>query len=288
MSDRTMNNSPWAADPNFAPYDANEHALELEKRDLFNRLTDDTIPVKGGLLTRLQELAAAGNPEVLAVLEEHGVDDPRVPKTFFCGSTPGKIFAHENGWTAVITDENGLERRFSNSDRDACMMQVSAYVDRARQPRLLSEPERIRICRLAQARKIQEAIVEYLKCRLGNADLDSPEADVRYRHVYNQAAFDVWRYSENTYVRNPQFEQLLGQVAEEKPLTFRLIADLYRSYCTQKPNTRPAPENLETEPVVSDEDLERLSDSEIAALHLGVAQNRARNVSRVERETLGT
>jgi len=274
------NNRGWTA-MNEGMYDPAEDALRRQEADEkygFGRLTDDTIPVLGGLRSKLDEMVRDGNSDVLAVMEENGIDDSRVPRTIYLATgQAAKIHGDVDGWHVVAVID-GQELVFTNPDRDTCMAQASAYADRNHEPRDLSRSERLHIARLAQAKNIKEALIEYLKCRLGNADLDSPEADVRYQHIYNSAAFEVWMFAENSYVRNPQFEQLIWQVAEEKPLTYAIIRDLYRAYCTQKPSARPSAETPEAEPTITETDLERLSDAEVAKLRQATLNERGRRI----------
>src|SRR6266403_4188219 len=100
-----MNNRGWAL-LNEGQFDRDEDArrrAEADEKYGFGRLTDDSIPVLGGLRTKLEELAASGNREVIAVLEENGIDDPRVPKQFYLSDgQPATIYADAEGWHAVV------------------------------------------------------------------------------------------------------------------------------------------------------------------------------------------
>src|SRR6266403_5177202 len=100
-----MNNRGWAL-LNEGQFDRDEDArrrAEADEKYGFGRLTDDTIPVQGGLRTKLEELAASGNREVLAVLEQNGIADPRLPRSFFLSTgQEASIYCDTEGWHSVV------------------------------------------------------------------------------------------------------------------------------------------------------------------------------------------
>src|SRR5258707_5095896 len=132
------NNRGWTA-MNEGMYDPNEEALrrqESDERYGFGRLTDDTIPVLGGLRSKLDEMVRDGNSEVLALMEENGIADIRVPRTFYMATgQAAKIYGDADGWH-VVAVMDGQELVFTNPHRDTCMAQAPPYADRNHEPEL--------------------------------------------------------------------------------------------------------------------------------------------------------
>ena len=287
----TKNNGGWNSlnEDKFNQFETSCRRVEADEKHGFGRLTDDCASIH--LKSDLLKLAASDSPDAVAMLREAGIESPHAHRPFHLSDgTVGEIFADANGtWHARVTIA-GETLDFAGEDRDGVMMSAERYARKNREPRALSESERYRIAALAQA-NISQAIIEYLRCRLGEEALQSDDRDPRHLHVYDQCAYDIFCWYENSYIPDPAFEQLLAQVAAKKPLNVKMVQVLYNKYMKEKItlSARQAPhEAQESEPVVTDQDLERLSDSEVAALHLGVARNRAREVARLDRETLGT
>jgi hypothetical protein len=280
----------------FSPWDESGHARDLEQNDQFNRLTDDTILVRGGLRTRLEELAASGNREVIAVLEENGVDDPRIPKTFYLSDgQAATIYGDSEGWHSVLVID-GQQHRFTAPERDRVMFLAEEASAKHRQARSLTESELIRVARLTQAGETIEAIELFVALSLDGKDRRSEREileDPKYKHLLNTAATTIWKFSRQDYVPDDEFEALLQRAASIKPLTLRIIDALYDKYQDQKSEAARAkrhaapPAAPETEPIVTEEDLDRLSDDGVAKLHSAIVKNRARHVSRIDRTTLG-
>src|ERR1700676_2588553 len=142
MTDKIKN------DP-FEPWNQEAHVRELEADDVFNRLVSEAIP--GGLRSKLNALANSDNKEVQEVLAEHGVENSRVPRTFYLSSgAPGTVVSFDTGWAATI-EVKGQKLTFNADNRDDAIMAAERYSNRDREPRELSETERYHISQLAQA-----------------------------------------------------------------------------------------------------------------------------------------
>jgi len=101
----------------------------------------------------------------------------------------------------------------------------------AGEPRNLNERERLRVARLAQAGRQDDAISEYLRCSL---DGDEPTMelvnDPRYRHLCDSAVMSVFESAENDYVPTQSRRAYLKRYAGNRPLTLALLRQGWVSF----------------------------------------------------------
>jgi hypothetical protein len=94
----------------------------------------------------------------------------------------------------------------------------------AGEPRNLSERERLRVARLAQAGRVDEAIGEYLRCAL---DGEEPNLemihDPAYRAVCDDAVFYCFEEVTLDYVATPERQKYLLRHCGNRPLTIPLL-----------------------------------------------------------------
>lgn len=100
----------------------------------------------------------------------------------------------------------------------------------AGEPRNLSERERLRVARLAQAGQLDRAIGEFLRCSL---DGDEPDMemihDPRYRGLCDDAVLFVFEASQSDYVPTPARQAFLLRYAAKRPLTLQLLQQGWRA-----------------------------------------------------------
>jgi hypothetical protein len=103
----------------------------------------------------------------------------------------------------------------------------------AGRPRDLSERERLRVARMAQAGRVDEAISEVLRCSL---DGDEPDLemthDPAYRDLCDTAVYEVFHNVELDYVETASRRAYLLRFAGRRPLTIYLLQQAWRS-CLQ-------------------------------------------------------
>jgi hypothetical protein len=296
------NNGGWNSlnEDKFDQDENSRRVMESDEKLGFGRLTDDTFPVLGGLRTRLEELAARGDREVIAVLEENGIDDPRVPKRFFLSDgQPATIYSDADGWHSVI-EIGGQQLKFTSPDRDRSMLLAEEAASKDRAPRELTPTEQLRVARLAQSGEIAEAASLYVALRLDGKDRRSEREileDPKYKSLLNTTAITIWKFSRQDYLPDPEFEELVDRASAIKPLSVRIVDCLYDKYldtkaetarATRRPTQAATPEK---KPVPSQEELavelEQLSDVEIAKLKSATMRHRGHLVRRFDESMAG-
>ena len=119
----------------------------------------------------------------------------------------------EGHWTL----EN-LQRVYDALDREGLLDKAAG------EPRNLTEREHLRVARLAQAGRTEEAIGEYLRCAL---DGDEPDLeliqDPRYRALCDDAVWIVWEVVTDDYTPSPTREAFLRRHCGERPITIPLL-----------------------------------------------------------------
>jgi hypothetical protein len=292
MSDKS-NTNLWKPDAGFEPFDPDAHARDLEANDPFgSRLVEEGHP--GDLARKLERMATSGDPGIIAALEESGVDDPRVPRTFYLsGGQPAKIYADSEGWHSVLVID-GQQHKFTSAIREKSMFLAEQYMAQSRGPRKLSPTEELRIARLAESGESVEALELYVKLRLGE-DHRSAEAiltDPILTPLLNDAARFVFRCSRQDFEPDDAFEALLDRVAETRPLTIRILDCLYDRFLDQKSEAArgarravqpaaPESEHIPNQAEVQNE-LENMNDVELAKLRLKTIRHRAELVRRFD------
>jgi hypothetical protein len=94
----------------------------------------------------------------------------------------------------------------------------------AGEPRNLSERESLRVARLAQAGRSDEAIGEFLRCSLdGQEPSLEMVSDPRYRNLCNDAVLTVFENAQLDYVATPARQKFLLRYAGSRPLTLALL-----------------------------------------------------------------
>jgi hypothetical protein len=100
----------------------------------------------------------------------------------------------------------------------------------AGQPRNLSERERLRVARMAQAGRADEAVGEFLRCSL---DGDEPTMELvnnpSYRNLCNDAVLSVFENAQLDYVATPERQRFLLRYAGNRPLTLALLQQAWRA-----------------------------------------------------------
>jgi hypothetical protein len=90
--------------------------------------------------------------------------------------------------------------------------------------RNLSERERLRVARLAQAGRTSEAIGEYLRCSLDGEELTMEMVnDPAYRDVCDSAVWTVFENITDDYVPTPRREQFIRRHCGQRPITLALL-----------------------------------------------------------------
>lgn len=141
----------------------------------------------------------------------------------------------------------------------------------AGEPRNLSERERLRVARMAQAGRIDEAIGEYLRCAL---DGDEPDMalinDPKYRGLCNDAVYEVFQNIQLDYVETAPRKAYLLRFAGTRPLTVRLLEQAWKS-CQENERRRERGELLsqigpQSQPV-GEKEIDALDDSAVDRLY---------------------
>ena len=100
-------------------------------------------------------------------------------------------------------------------------------------PRPLTERERLRIARMAQAGRVDEAIGEYFRCSL---DGDEPTLDLindpRYKNLCDDAVFTVFEETQLDFVPTGSRKAFLFRFAGNRPLTLPLLQQAWKA-CQQ-------------------------------------------------------
>lgn len=141
----------------------------------------------------------------------------------------------------------------------------------AGEPRNLSERERLRVSRMAQAGRIEEAIGEYLRCSL---DGDEPTLelvnDPKYRGLCDDAVYTVWEETQLDFVPTGSRKAYLLRFAGNRPLTIPLLREAWKSCMAserrsergqllnsieQQQQTPPTPAEIDN---LKDDEVERL------------------------------
>ena len=98
------------------------------------------------------------------------------------------------------------------------------------QPRHLTERERLRVARMTQTGRADEAIGEILRCSL---DGDEPTMelvnDPSYRNLCNDAVPSVFENAQLDYVATPERQRFLLRYAGNRPLTLALLQQAWRA-----------------------------------------------------------
>jgi hypothetical protein len=142
---------------------------------------------------------------------------------------------------------NGELHRFTGNDRDAVIGKIMALAKRET-IRELTPDEELHITRLAQAGDEAAAFGQYFLSRIGPqvATMEDPLSELlsnpKYRSVCDQAAYFVWAACNDNYVPDAKFEEMLGRVAETKPLNARVITSVYLQYLDERQNRSPEPQ----------------------------------------------
>lgn len=96
--------------------------------------------------------------------------------------------------------------------------------------RNLSERERLRVARLAQAGRADDAIGEYLRCALdGEEPTIEMVQDPAYRTVCNDAVLTVFEEITLDYVPTPERQRYLLRHCGNRPLTLALLQQAWRA-----------------------------------------------------------
>jgi hypothetical protein len=139
----------------------------------------------------------------------------------------------------------------------------------AGEPRNLSERERLRVARLAQAGRVDEAIGEYLRCAL---DGDEPDMslvhDPKYRGLCNDAVYEVFQNVQLDYVETAARKAYLMRFAGTRPLTIVLLQQAWKS-CQENEKRRERSQLFaapEAQPV-TEKQIEALDDSAVERLY---------------------
>lgn len=113
---------------------------------------------------------------------------------------------------------DNLTRVFEALDREGILQKPLG------EPRNLSNSERLRVSRLAQSGKIDEAIGFYLRASL---DGEEPTMDMindpKYRDVCDSAVWEVWENITHDYTPTPEREAFIRRHCGNRPITVPLL-----------------------------------------------------------------
>jgi hypothetical protein len=298
MEEHKMSNNPsnpeggWQG-LNDDKYNADERNRQIAERDErlgFGQICNDGSTTPGGLRVELAKLVATSKEAQQIVLDSGG-ELPTVPKEFRLSQGEiGTVVADEQGqWTASVTS-NGQTFAFRSESRDAALMACERALEKARGPQFkeLTEGQRLNIIRLCQNHDVLTALGSYLFFVLGDVVTDKHPDEIastpEFLPVMNQAVYFCWRHANNAYHATPEAEASLAKFAGDRPLTLGLCNAWFLAYEESTEQRRAAQADApETEPFVTQDDLERLSDTDLAKLRTAALQMRARRV----REVLG-
>jgi|SRR5579872_835225 len=264
--------------------------------DRFAKHWSDT-PFNAGELRSFLE-----NPDVDAMTETGSGDllrdvrDRRAEEVVreFKRACPEYLPTHENYHSMVVTlAYNALPESERNADDDELVdilvergywtpgnleavyraLDDQGILDRpAGEPRNLNERERLRVARMAQAGRIDEAIGEYLRCAL---DGDEPSmelvSDPKYRGLCDDAVLTVFEETQLDYVPTAARKAYLLRFAGNRPLTIPLLQQAWKS-CQQNESRRERHavlnqlDNPQPQPV-SAKQLDELSDDAVDQLY---------------------
>ena len=194
------------------------------------------------------------NPDDAALMETGSGDllrdirDREAERTVqqFKAANPSYLPTHENYHSMVVTLAfNALPESERNSDDDELVdilvergfwtpsnleavyhaLDEQGILDRpAGEPRNLSSSELLRVGRLAQSGKVDEAIGFYLRAAL---DGEEPTMDMindpRYRDVCDSAVWEVWENITHDYTPTPQREAFIRRHCGNRPITVPLL-----------------------------------------------------------------
>ena len=155
----------------------------------------------------------------------------------------------------------------------------------AGEPRSLTGRERLRIARLAQAGRVDEAIGEYLRCAL---DGDEPTMelvnDPKYRGLCDDAVLTVFEETQLDYVPTAARKAYLLRFAGNRPLTIPLLQQAWKS-CQQNESRRERSAVLEQverpEPQpVTPQQIDALDDASVDRLYHASLAEYARSYGR--------
>ena len=94
----------------------------------------------------------------------------------------------------------------------------------AGEPRNLTTAERLKVSRLAQSGKLDQAIGYHISCALDRDDLDLELVnDPDYRDVCDSAVWTVWEESTHDYTSTPSREAFLRRHCGNRPVTIPLL-----------------------------------------------------------------
>jgi len=168
----------------------------------------------------------------------------------------------EQGYWTV----DNLTRVYEALDREGILARPAG------EPRNLNERERLRVARLAQAGRVDEAIGEYLRCAL---DGDEPTMelvnDPKYRGLCDDAVLTVFEETQLDYVPTAARKAYLLRFAGNRPLTIPLLQQAWKS-CQQNESRRERSallnqiERPEPEPVTPQQ-IDALDDSAVDRLY---------------------
>lgn len=256
------------------------------------------------------------NPDVDAMEETGSADllqdlrDLRAEEVVraFKTANPEYLPTHENYHSMVVTLAfNALPESERNADDDDLVdilvergywtpgnleavyraLDDQGILDRpAGEPRNLNERERLRVARMAQAGRVDEAIGEYLRCAL---DGDEPSMelvnDPRYRQLCDDAVLTVFEETQLDYVPTASRKAYLLRFAGKRSLTIPLLREAWKScQASERRNERNAVLNQLDQPAqpepVTPSQLDELSDGAVDALYHSSLREYARAVGR--------
>ena len=212
------------------------------------------------------------DPELLRKFDEEHGDGV----TVLAGGVRFQISHRDGKWKAQGTTPDGTLHRFTASTRDELFPKISRAVSENSVRELTPEQE-LQVTRLAQSGDEATAFGQYFLARIGPkvTTMDDPFellSDPKYRSVCDDAAYFIWAARNDNYIPSPKFEEMLGRVAETKPLNARLITSIWIRYLDEKQEKNQqadSPEQAET--------LEDLDDEAITKTYWNTLKHVARS-----------
>lgn len=184
--------------------------------------------------------------------------------------------SEQNADPDILVDRLIESGHWTAANLEACYLALNreGLLDRpAGEPRNLTERERLRVARLAQAGRIDEAIGEYLRCAL---DGDEPGMDLindpKYRTLCGDAVYEVFQNIQLDYVETASRKAYLLRFAGTRPLTVRLLEQAWKNCQAQEQRHERSQllgqvERPQEAPPMSAKEIDALGDAEVDRLY---------------------
>jgi hypothetical protein len=232
----------------------------------------------------LLKLANSRDGEIAQHLRAAGIEDATASKSFFISSgEKATAYLKDGIWCVTCFHEDGTQETVKTTaeTREAAQTQAAQYFARKTPAtRPLTESEELYVTRLAQLGKIEDALMNYVFCRIGEQDRPIFD-DPRFTSICNEAVWVVF------IAANPRYTEAARPFMEDflsgrDILNIPLLKAAFEAYETEhaRAGLSLLPRNQVTEPTPEEINLEDLSDADIAQLKDSVTREYARQRQR--------